>query len=518
MAAGDYERILVLAPTGRDAALSCEVLARAGLSAVACPDVTRLCAAIREGVGAVMLAHEVLVAAAMQQLTEVLREQEPWSDLPLLIFTGAVASPSARPLDTTRLLPLGNVQLLDRPVRVATLISAAHAALRARRRQYSARDLLLNQAHAVHQRDQFLAMLGHELRNPLAAILMATQMMDGGTPAQIERARAIIERQGRHLGRLVDDLLDVARVTSGKIVLRRRPLDLSELVARSLQGFDARIRSQGLTLELRCAAAPLFIDGDSDRIEQVVSNLINNAIKYTPAGGQIWVQLEREGAQAVLRVRDSGVGIEPRMLGRVFELFAQADSTIDRAQGGMGIGLTMVRRLVQLHDGEVEVTSPGRGQGSEFVVTLPLLPEAPAPEPAPDPPLPEPAPGGGCHVLIVEDSVDNRAMLQSLLEGAGHRVSVAADGLAGVERAVQLRPDAVIVDIGLPGIDGYEVARRIRSACGPDMLLLAVTGYGQPDDRRRALEAGFADHLTKPVDLARLGRLLASAAALRSQA
>lgn len=505
MANDDPERILILAPTGRDAALSCGVLAKSGIEAVAISNVAAICAGIRVGCAAVILAEEVLVPASMRLLEQVLSEQEPWSDLPILLLTGVGATVQQKSPTAAFLAPLGNVQLLERPVRIATLLSAVQSALRARRRQYTTRTLLQNQVRAVHQRDQFLAMLGHELRNPLGAILMANHLLENARNGELERARATIGRQGRHLARLVDDLLDVARVTSGKIVLRPKPLDLSEVVRRLLLSFESRIRDHHLSAELTMPPEPLIIDGDSDRIEQVVSNLINNAIKYTPAG-KIQLQLGREGSNAVLRVRDTGVGIEPELIGRIFELFAQAEATLDRSQGGMGLGLTMVRSLVELHGGQVVAHSEGHGRGSEFVVTLPLSKSELGTELGPSA---QPEITRRRNVLVIEDNPDNREMLCGMLQSFGHSVNAAADGPVGVERAAELHPDAVVVDLGLPGIDGFEVARRIRKVLGQEVLLLAVTGYGQPEDCRRALEAGFNVHLTKPVDIEQIRRLLA---------
>jgi CheY-like chemotaxis protein/two-component sensor histidine kinase len=328
----------------------------------------------------------------------------------------------------------------------------------------------------------------------------------------------VIGRQIQHLHHLVNDLLDVARVTSGKIALKRVALDLGQLV-RDVVGEmwgSERARQQTLRLELPTQPVPVLID--AVRIEQVIGNILTNASKYTPPGGEITVAVSGDGPWAVVRISDTGVGMTPGMLETVFEPFTQADRTLERAQGGMGLGLTVVQRLVGLHGGEVRATSAGLGLGSEFTVRLPLaerrLPAAGAPVAGNGHARASP-PAQPRNVLIVEDSADIREALQELLEGLGHRVEAAADGEQALARALAQRPDVALVDIGLPRIDGYEVARRMRKALGAKVLLLALTGYGQPEDRARAAAAGFDLHLTKPVELGTLELLLNDPAARR---
>jgi signal transduction histidine kinase len=494
------DRFLVVAPTGRDAALTCDLLAQAGLRGEACRTLAEVGDEAERGAAGLILAEEVLVPENVRRLADLLARQPPWSDLPILVFTGQGATIQARSPTVELLAPLGNVTLLDRPVRPITLISAARAALRARKRQYQAREALERQRTAVRQRDQFLAMLGHELRNPLGVILLATELLENGE--DVAPQREVLRRQARHLTRLVDDLLDVARVTSGKVALRRQPLDLVELVGRCVQSVQPRARHLTVTLD---APPAMAVDGDADRLEQVFVNLLTNAAKYTPPGGHVAVVVETADGEAVVSVRDDGVGLTADMLPRVFDLFAQAEGTLDRAQGGLGIGLTLVRSLVELHGGAVEARSAGPGTGAEFVVRLPLSDAAGA---AASPDADRRA-GPTRRILIVEDNADTRDLLKVLLEARGHAVDVAADGAEGVDRALRLAPDAMIVDIGLPGLDGYAVARRLRAHFGASLLLVALTGYGQPEDRRRALEAGFDVHCTKPVDAERLDRLLA---------
>jgi PAS domain S-box-containing protein len=358
---------------------------------------------------------------------------------------------------------------------------------------------------ANRSKDRFLAMLSHELRNPLGAISNAIHVLDrvGDAPAAA-RAREIIARQVQHLGRLVDDLLDVSRAMSGKIVLRREVVDLAAVVERAVPALAARqpATSPAVTLDAR----PVRVDGDAVRLEQVVSNLVENALKYTPAGGRVAVSVGAEDGAAVLVVEDSGIGIAPELLPHVFDLFVQADHSLARAAGGLGIGLTLVRQIVELHGGTVEATSAGVGRGSRFTVRLPTTTASGA-----SPRAPQARAAGTQRILVVEDNDDAREMLCHLVGLLGHEVHEVADGRAAVETALRLLPDLTLVDIGLPGVDGYEVARRIRAdATGRELRLVALTGYGLREDRERALAAGYDEHLVKPIDPARLSALLSA--------
>ncbi|NVJ06463.1 response regulator [Myxococcus sp. AM001] len=353
-------------------------------------------------------------------------------------------------------------------------------------------------------KDQFLAMLGHELRNPLSAITSGVKVLSvTEDAASRERARALVERQALHLARLVDDLLDVERVSSGRILLQKQTMDLSECVRRAVAALESSGRTQAHQVEV--VAPRAWLEGDTNRLEQVVTNLVSNALKYTPHGGHIRVVTREEPGHVVLEVSDTGDGLSPELQERVFELFFQAERTLDRAQGGLGIGLTLVKRLVELHGGSVCAQSDGLAKGSTFTVRLPRgqVEQVPLVQDAPVAPPP------GRHVLLVDDHTDSRQLVRELLELEGHTVSEAEDGPSGLARARELRPEIVLLDIGLPGLDGYEVARALRATDeGRDLVLIAVTGYGLEEDRRRALEAGFDEHLAKPVDLARLRELL----------
>jgi signal transduction histidine kinase/ActR/RegA family two-component response regulator len=368
---------------------------------------------------------------------------------------------------------------------------------------------------AKRARDEFLGMLGHELRNPLSAMrnALVTARLD---PARRERAVDIASRQSEQLARLVDDLLDVARITQGKITLRTQKACFASIVERAVETARPLIEERAHHLTLSLPGNDVLVDGDCARLEQVIVNLLHNAAKYTPPGGTIDVAARCEADEIVLRVRDDGVGISPDLRPRVFDLFAQSERDLNRPQGGLGIGLTVVRRLVELHGGRVEVHSDGIDRGAEFVVRLPVPAAAGA---EPDAAAPLSVGGRTANVLVVEDNVDTAESLMMLLEVLGHRVRVAHDGVDALGAARQQPPDVMLVDIGLPGMDGYEVARCIRQQ--PELsavVLVALTGYGREEDKQCALAAGFDHHLVKPVELDALRRLVTQVGTLGSTA
>ena len=359
------------------------------------------------------------------------------------------------------------------------------------------------------RKDQFVAMLAHELRNPLGAITSAVGVIERARDATGAESQAleVMQRQLRSLTQLVDDLLDVSRVTGGKITLHRTTIDLADHVERCLETFRATGTTDGYAVAVQSEAA--WIDGDPTRLDQIIGNLIGNAVKYTRPGGRIDIRVGPAGDDAVLEISDSGVGMSPDVLARAFDLFFQADGGPDRAQGGLGVGLTLVRQLVELHGGSIQAASAGLGQGSRFTARFPLGAARRQAEPRR---LHETAPSsGGARIVVVEDNEDARQMLSMLLSLAGHEVHEARDGLEGIAVTESVDPDIVFVDVGLPGLDGYEVARSLRAGPrGPERLLVALTGYGQPEDRRRALDAGFDDHIVKPVDPNRLSGVIAA--------
>lgn len=362
-------------------------------------------------------------------------------------------------------------------------------------------------AESSRAKDEFLAALSHELRNPLAAITNAIAALDhrvGSTEETARRLLQIVHRQTRHLTRLVDDLLDVARAAAGKIVLDRQPVDLSDIAGGCVRSLRESGRARGHRVTFR--AESVIVSADTTRLAQVITNMLDNAIKFTPPGGSVDVDVMREGQEAVLRVSDTGIGIDPAMLPRVFEPFVQAEQPIDRSVGGLGIGLTLSRRLVEAHGGTITAASEGRGRGAQFTVRLPIE-TAGTPRPAP----PAESPDRSRTIVVIEDNDDARESLRLLLESFGHRVLDAADGPRGLELALHHRPEVVLIDLGLPGLDGYEIARTLRAGPGGrTTLLIAVTGYGQAEDRRRSRDAGFDAHLVKPVSYSVLSSLIAA--------
>ncbi len=362
---------------------------------------------------------------------------------------------------------------------------------------------------ADRRKDQFLAVLSHELRNPLAPIKNSLYVL-GRVPhgsEQAERARQVIERQVDHVTRLVGDLLDVSRIARGKTQLQRQRLDLRQVVAHALDDHRSVLASRGIRLQSGIPESPVWVDGDPVRLGQSLGNLLHNAAKFTPRGGEVAVTARAEGEWAVVTVRDSGVGIEADMLGRLFEPFAQADRTLDRSAGGLGLGLALVKGFVELHGGRVSARSEGPGKGAELTIRLPLA-QAPVSRVAPT--SGEPRAQHALRVLVIEDNVDAAESLEEALELDGHEVAVAHDGQEGLDKARVFAPDVVLCDIGLPTMDGYEVARAIRAdGALHDVALVALTGYALAEDLARAAQAGFDRHLAKPPDLGTLERVLA---------
>ncbi|MGQ0592140.1 MAG: response regulator [Gammaproteobacteria bacterium] len=364
---------------------------------------------------------------------------------------------------------------------------------------------------ADRHKDEFLAMLAHELRNPLAPIrnsVEVLQRLELEEP-KLDWARTAIDRQVRQLTRLVDDLLDVSRISRGKISLQKAPIELTMIVERAIETSRPVIEARRHHLSVALPAEPMYLEGDLARLAQALGNVLHNAAKYTEEGGRIGLTAERTAGHVVLRVRDTGVGIPAAVLPYVFDLFTQGDRALDRAQGGLGIGLALVKKLVELHGGRVEASSPGPGQGSEFTLRLPTGTGPPA---AVTPSASEAAaPCGRLRILVVDDNTDSAESMAILLGLEGHETRTALDGPAALEAAEVFRPEVILLDIGLPGMDGYEVARRLRTELHMvETVLIAMTGYGHEQDRREAQAAGFNHHLVKPVDPVALQRILAS--------
>ena len=368
-------------------------------------------------------------------------------------------------------------------------------------------DHLMREAN--RQKDEFLATLAHELRNPLAPICAAAELFKRARSLapELRAATSILERQARQMTHLVDDLLDVSRITSGRIRLHPEPLELNELLQAIMETYRQSAETARHQITLTTSGEHVYVSGDRTRLTQVFSNILHNAVKYTPASGRIEVTLRTENRQAVVSVRDSGMGIPPEMLEHIFEPFAQLDRSYERAEGGLGIGLTLAKRLVELHEGRIEARSSGRGSGTELVIRLPVIAAAPA-QRASAPPR-QSAVSASCRVLIADDNHDAAVSLSMLLQTMGHDTRVVHDGIEALEEAEHFRPNVVLLDIGMPRLDGYETARRIASRpWAVATQIVAVTGWGQETDRQRAKEAGFHRHLVKPVDLDALRDLL----------
>ena len=394
---------------------------------------------------------------------------------------------------------LANADLVDVDGRMCVITSLMDITARVRA------EAALRQSERA--KDEFLAMLGHELRNPLGTITTTLGVMDRRIhDPELRRLTDIIGRQTGHLTRLVDDLLDVARVTSGKIEVRAETVDLHAVAARCLAALRASGRARDHDV-VAISGAPVFVHADPARLEQIVRNLVDNALKYTPPGGQVRVTTRRDGDEAVLVVRDTGEGIREDLLPRIFDLFVQESQALDRARGGLGLGLSLVKRLAELHGGSVSAASAGPGTGSEFTVRLPVVsPPATLAEADVDAGISTGAPRR--RVVIVEDNADARETLKMLLQVAGHEVDTAESAPAALEKLARFQPDVALIDIGLPGVDGYSLARSIREDGGRHLRLIALTGYGQLEDRQKALAAGFDVHVTKPVGLDQLRTLL----------
>jgi signal transduction histidine kinase/ActR/RegA family two-component response regulator len=514
MITGDYDaneyRVLIVPPTRRDGEVSCRILAGAGLTCAVCEPAV-VAKQIVAGIGAVILTDAAAADPRITQVTAALENQPTWSDTPVILLSRmGHQSPSL-----TRLLStLTNVTILERPTSPRTLVSSVYAAIRGRRRQYQLRDQLiaLHEAeealrNADRRKDEFLAMLAHELRNPLAPIRTASELLARSLPPQdrVQAAVSIVKRQATHLTRLVDDLLDVSRITQGRIQLQRQPLELASIVAQAMESVEPLIREKQHELTLISSAQPLYVDGDSARLVQCVANLLTNASKYTDARGHIRVETRAEQSSAVVSIRDDGIGISPELLPRIFGLFVQSDRSLARSEGGLGIGLSVVQKIVEMHGGSVSAASAGLSRGATFEIRLPVI----------EPPAATSEEGRQTtirsrRILIVDDNVDAATSLAECLRLDGHQTRAVYSARGAFESVESFGPEIVLLDIGLPDINGFEVARQIRGE-GVSVRLVALTGYGQAEDIERAREAGFDAHMVKPVDLDALERVIAGA-------
>ena len=637
-AADDLEdRILLLTPTPKDASLTQSMLEHAGIKCFICQDLEQICQQLTLGAATLLIGEEALQLSRPDCLTDWLKRQPPWSDLPVLLLArpGANSGVVAQALEQ-----LGNVTVLERPTRVSALVSAVRAARRARQRQYQLRDQLIEREYhlqeqaylasivsssddaiisktfdgivqtwnagaerifgytademigqsitllipperqdeepkllerlrrgesidhfetvrvtkggrridisltvspvrdangrligaskiarditqrkqaeaalreADRRKDEFLATLAHELRNPLAPIRNSLHILrlKAANDTAADSVCEMMERQVNHMVRLVDDLMEVSRITRGSIELRREPIDLAAVIRSAVETSRPLIEGAGHQLAISLPREAISLYGDEVRLAQVFANLLNNAAKYTDRGGQIWITARRDGSDVAVTVRDNGIGLEANVLPVVFDMFMQADRKHERSQGGLGIGLTLVKSLVEMHGGSVSVQSAGPNQGSEFTVRLPIAKHAPREVTAPT--TPQSVTQSRRRVLVVDDNADSAASLGMLLKILSMDVKLANDGWTALATIESFRPDVVLLDLGMPGMDGFEVARRVRERSEFDgIVLIALTGWGQPDDRDRTQAAGFQHHLVKPADIAALRLLLGS--------
>jgi signal transduction histidine kinase len=573
-------RILLRATTARDAVLAHDVLARAAIEAHACADLREVVQELHRGAGGLMLAEEAFAGPGVEPLMSALAAQPAWSDIPLLVLARHGAN--SRTIDEIGRL-FGNVTLIEQPVRVAALVSVARSALRARERQYQMRTMLDGLAEGDRRKDEFLAMLAHELRNPLAPITTTLALLEAEAPgsSDIGRYHHLIRRQVEHMTRLVDDLLEVSRITRGKFELQVVPIALAEILEDAIEISRPILDARRHTLTVDAGAA-IWIEGDPIRLTQVFSNLLNNAAKYTPPGGRVRISVRREASDAVIEVADNGIGLVPEALEPIFQLFVQYNAASRGTLSGLGIGLTLVRTLVERHGGSVRAQSTGINQGSTFTVRLPLLQSWRARRPAAGAsaqpmaaqevaePGAQGAPSGGAApaavvggsagagtvgtgmvgtgmvgsgiaapgsvgagpmapgapaaawtadglgsrgpqrvVMVVDDNRDAADSLAELLEIKGAAVLCAYDAEQALELARERQIDVAVLDIGLPGMDGCELARALRTGTGGSRLtLIALTGWGQDAERERIAAAGFDHHLVKPVETPKLLALL----------
>ncbi len=494
-------------PTGRDGELVCSTLERVGINAHGCRTAAELRDRVEDGCGAVLLAEEAVEDEEVSAFIQSLDDQPIWSDLPVILF-------SSHSRNAERLLEsLGtkvNITIVERPIRITMLVSAVRGALRARERQYQTRDLVLELEQADRQKDLFLATLSHELRTPLNSILgwiqiLRTRKLD---PPEIDRAIEVIERNAKGQSEMISDILFVSRIITGKLEIKREPIDIANVIDSAVEMIRPSADAKQLELTVETAGyEPVPVEGEAERLQQVFLNLLTNAVKFTPDGGRIDIRLRRAGSSVEIEISDTGQGINPQFVPYVFERFRQADSTYTRRIGGLGLGLAIVRHLVELHGGTVTAHSDGKDKGSRFSIHLPIadsnrltqLNRATTTRISPE----LTSKVRGMTILLVEDDKDSRDMLEMVLSLYGVGVESAESAAEAVEKVRTLKPDVLVSDIGLPGEDGYDLIRSVRSLPpgeGGKTPAIALTGYVSVQDRKLALDAGFQDHLPKPVN------------------
>lgn len=516
------QRVLVLSPTIRDGEVTRAVLGQAGLAGTVCADLGELCEHIRDGAAAVLLTSESLKTGGIGELILAVQEQPPWSDIPIILMQGGEPPVAFQEI----IASLGNVTLLERPAPIRSVVSAAQTAVRARQRQYQIRDYDQNREQLLaaeraargeaervgHLKDEFLATLSHELRTPLNAIYGWTQIlrMDSSDPETIREGIEVIDRNVRVQTRLIEDLLDMSRIISGKVRLDVQSVDLPKLIDAAVE--NVRPAADGRALRLEKVIDPLAgpVNGDPGRLQQVVWNLLTNAIKFTPKYGKIQVILERVNSHVEIKVHDTGQGIDPSFLPHLFDRFSQADASTTRKHGGLGLGLSIVKNLVELHGGSIRADSEGPGRGSTFTVSLPVRVTHTPREEKSHPSSTSATPAFDCRdqlngvkVLVVDDAPDACEVVRRFLTECG-AVPVTANSADEAMLVLKgFQADVIISDIGMPGRDGFDFIRAVRSG-GNKVPAIALTAFARPEDRIRSIQAGFQTHLPKPVEPAEL--------------
>ncbi len=493
------KRVLIFAPTGQDAVLASKMLSLAEVDNLVVNSIAELAEQMQVGVGAVLTVEEALAPGGMMTLGEFVNRQPNWSDLPIVLLTHR--GPDSLIVHQA-ISALGNVTLLERPVRTLTLITSLQSVLRAREKQYQVRE-------TDRRKDEFLASLGHELRNPLAPIRTSMGVLNHLFPDQpnVRKVGDVIERQVVHLTRLVDDLLDVARINSGKIELQPGYTTLAAVINHVVELCASAAAAKQIKIELAIPEQDVALYADYARVVQIVANIVSNAVKFTPAEGYIALRALVEGERLTVYIKDTGIGLEPSALGRIFSMFEQSRPPSGQIASGLGIGLSLSRQFAEMHGGSVTASSEGLGKGSEFIVSLPVVSLSRLPPEHGQPEAGEPL-DQRPKVLIVDDNHDAADSLQALFEMENCNVDTAYDGQAAVAAVELAMPDMIVMDLGMPSMDGYEAARRIRRQPGSQrILMIALTGWGQSDARQRTLEAGFDHHLIKPVNFDEIKRL-----------
>ena len=524
------QTILILAPTGRDAELTARFLAEASLRARACVTIDDICDQMKQGAGVVVLTEESLTLRSLALLARALMAQPAWSDIPIILLTSGGCESPVNTEGLASLGAIGNVNLIERPVRMMTLLSTIKTALRARNRQYDVREHLATERHNKQQlekafiqveeasrlKDEFLATVSHELRTPLNAVLGWTTLLRSSQldPAGRKRALETIERNARSQQQLVEDLLDVSRAISGKLRLDARPVHPRTFIDEAVEALRPTAQARQIRVTQAIESGLNDVYGDPARLRQIVWNLLSNAIKFSPTGGRVRINARRVGSSLELSVKDNGQGIAAEFVPYVFDRFRQADMTTTRTHGGLGLGLAIVRQLVELHSGTVRVASAGVGRGATFTVTLPLIthhkPAKSNGKVANETKISQSL--KGVRVLVVDDEIDTLDLLKTVLSKQGARVTTAASATAALSLLSRVKPHVLISDVGMPGTDGYALMRSVRALPverGGNIPAVALTAYAREQDRKRAIDAGYQIHLTKPIEITQLSASVA---------